>query len=86
MQLALVSIQFEIVVSALHREEDIRLHAHGIYKIEHGKVRMTDAYFHQKGQLLWLTTCFVQLTQAMVVVDMHEASSKAPEIPACVIA
>lgn len=38
MQLALVSLQLEIVISVPHREEDIRLHGHGIWKIEHGKV------------------------------------------------
>lgn len=31
-------------------------------------------------------TVYMQITQAMVVVDLHEANVKAPEIPACVIA
>lgn len=39
MQHALVSLLYEVVVTVPYRDEDIRLQAHGVYKIEHGKVR-----------------------------------------------
>lgn len=38
MQRALVSLQYEVVVTAPHRDEDVRIPGNGIYRIEHGKV------------------------------------------------
>ncbi|KAK9896228.1 hypothetical protein P389DRAFT_76340 [Cystobasidium minutum MCA 4210] len=63
MQHALVSLQYEVIITVHNREDDIKILAHGIYRIKQGK-----------------------LISGTIVVDLHEATVKGPELPSCVIA